>query len=445
MFFRILQPILSLFRPPSASSSTLTDNILEITQEFTWNVATELEITKVFDWNTGPTPLYWYQVQGSCMEPSCATASIDVGDMGCESSAYIQTVAARGISDLCEKLKSGASLTQPIKWPIQSIKKFSRPVDKTVIRTQEAAGIDHSCNVLADEEFITVPECLDISLTVDAVVTGGIITTLQDVNIEMVLSLNSLSVEESDEILIGLSDIELESTAGAVVSLSDFEVEFIETSGDPLEEVTDSVDVFCSCGRPTPLSLNLSHNLATANKLYYFLNRNNLTLPSPLNIYYDSLNQVWRNGFSLKGTSELGTLERWDIVFEWACASEVNGINIGAASWKLSVSIQEVDLTSGYALHGRFLFITPIAETCSKTDRLRFTFFLDTKLNVLETQPSADAEIIVFKDEMGLFSTKQWFDNPNLIFTVSESLIDGALPRYDIQPIFPTEPTFLNS
>jgi hypothetical protein len=125
------------------------------TQTFSWDVEKNIAIEKEFTWNLGEIPLSWYRVEGKCTSnATCDTHGFDLVN-GCGYVTYIQVIAARGLSDLCSKLKEG-KLFKPVVWPLQSITKRNNPVYKT--------ETDSSCDVFEEEIFCDVPECRDFCL-----------------------------------------------------------------------------------------------------------------------------------------------------------------------------------------------------------------------------------------------------------------------------------------
>ena len=120
-----------------------------------WKVDKNIFIEKGFSWNTGEVPLSWYRVEGKCASSvNCDTHGFQLAD-GCGYSTYIQVIAARGLPDLCDKLKEGF-LVKAVIWPLKSIQKRNNPVYKT--------DTDTSCDIFEEQDFCHIPECKDFCL-----------------------------------------------------------------------------------------------------------------------------------------------------------------------------------------------------------------------------------------------------------------------------------------
>lgn len=119
---------------------------------FSWKVNRTIVIKKDFSWNVGDIPLSWYRVEGKCTsDANCETNGFQLTN-GCGYVTYIQVIAARGLDDLCSKLKEG-KLFKPVIWPLKSITKRNNPVYKT--------DSDSSCDIFEEQDFCSIPECMD--------------------------------------------------------------------------------------------------------------------------------------------------------------------------------------------------------------------------------------------------------------------------------------------
>jgi hypothetical protein len=112
---------------------------------------------------------------------------------------------------------------------------------------------------------------------------------------------------------------------GATAIAEDILLTFPETDGtDTLEALTTTI-TRCSC-TGMPLLVPFSHNMFTSNKLTQFLNRNGLTVPRVINLSYNETNDSWQANLHFKGRStQNNALESWDVVFDLACTSTVDG------------------------------------------------------------------------------------------------------------------------
>jgi|GEM_PF-3633825 len=172
----------------SSGGLLITENIFNktvvvvdyiFTQDFQWAVQGEVYSFQNFQWDVGESPLMFYRVEGDCQQPDCENATFDDGETCTQGKRFFQTVVARSVSDVCEKLKQ-AYFSYPMIWPVKSIKRFSRPANLNVIRSQEAQGINHDCLELVEEEFCQIPECAEFCLSEQPQVFMGMNVTIQD-------------------------------------------------------------------------------------------------------------------------------------------------------------------------------------------------------------------------------------------------------------------------
>lgn len=138
-----------------------------INQEFEWGVGSYLSIDQRFNWDTGNIPLSWYQVNGKCTYGSnCQTTGVDPSDQACrglQGQRFQRIMSARSISDLCTKLTQDP---RPMKWKIDNIKKYSRPVYKT--------ANEEDCDTLQDQSWCECSKCAEFCLVVDGLIPFGV-------------------------------------------------------------------------------------------------------------------------------------------------------------------------------------------------------------------------------------------------------------------------------
>lgn len=163
----------------SGSATASTSFIAEF--DFEWDVEGEIKLSFDFQWNVGQGVLHYYQIEGECLIADCDRGGVESQDPRCGGSSkqkFIQTIAARNTADLCRKMQD-KFLTYPIAWPVLKIKRHSRPAYLDDIRAEEAAGKDHSCNVLEDQDYEDVPDCILFTLKQASRVNMGMNITIQ--------------------------------------------------------------------------------------------------------------------------------------------------------------------------------------------------------------------------------------------------------------------------
>jgi hypothetical protein len=134
--------------------------------ESSWRIKGLFEKEFISEWNTGEGDYYWYRIEGTCGEMKCDTHGIEYPD--CKNLKFFTVVAARNIGEVCDLLKS-PTYTAPVNLKLSKVEKYSRPVAKSNI-------IEGECNILEQQEFCQIAECLDYCVDEDIVVFFNIKT-----------------------------------------------------------------------------------------------------------------------------------------------------------------------------------------------------------------------------------------------------------------------------
>ncbi|MHA1948742.1 MAG: hypothetical protein ACW99G_03250 [Candidatus Thorarchaeota archaeon] len=229
------------------------------------------------------------------------------------------------------------------------------------------------------------------------------------------------------------------------------EPQFLGTEGDELTIDDGTATTNCGCD-PLSLTLILSHNLENANYLGSFLSRNGFVLPREFDISFRDNGDSWRENFHYRGLSDDGiSLERWNLLFEWQCTNIIGGENLGQFRWKFCLQVQRKHLGTGEDSTTRLIYSIPSAAACSSTAvvsntalDLNVTFNADTQTGVVITSTDVVSDPTIFFDGIGLFASPFWFENPNLVITLSTIEAPAEVERFDIQPIFPDQPLLLS-
>jgi len=358
----IFHLIYSTFEPPYVAA-TAEASSFSYTGSGGFSFAGFTEESLDITWNT-ESELFYYQVQGECINPTCENTGLDPSDDLCEvaNPTFIQVIAARGLSDLCEKLNNSNS---PLKWPIQSIKKHSVPVYQT-------PGVDYGCNVFEEQDLEQVADCLN------------------------------LITEPS-------SSFSYTGSGGFIFGGTGFPDD-TEVFSDTLSISDGLVNTECGCNG-IGLQINLRHNLSISNPLGDFLRRTGNSIPGKVSLEYNSNRGSWIRNYNFSGGGE-----RWSVLFEWGCTDEVSGELLSTSAWKLSVYVSKI--ASSKSLDSRILFVIPQDVTCLPTTRLKFNVRINTITKTI-TSPS-NPRLYVLTDKLGLFKSSYWVKNPNLEFNITE-------------------------
>ena len=178
----------------------------------------------------------------------------------------------------------------------------------------------------------------------------------------------------------------------------------------------------CCPTSPTPVDFFFEHNLNQTQSLMAFLNRNNLNLPSTLMLTFKQSTQTWQkslyyNGIGVNSTTNVKN-QKWNLNFEFGCTTGSTG-TVGDF-WKFSMKVSCQDLTLGVTAYSRLVLFFNKILVCQGAVPILFNF----QFNVLTGTASPVASIIpTFNDNLGLFKSTYWSNNPFLDITVAAAEI----------------------
>jgi len=197
----------------------------------------------------------------------------------------------------------------------------------------------------------------------------------------------------------------------------------------------DTVVTGCGSGCiDLPLTMDMNHNLNQDNKLSQFLFRNNLIMDSVISLNYNSINDCWQSNLHYRGVSSVGIPESWDIVFELQCTSFVSGVELGQPMLRFGVSIIQKNLATGEDYDTRVMSIFDPLFVCQAGVELIFRLAIDSKLKSTVVLPESTVQDTIFHDNIGLFKTGFWFENPNILFNISEVGTELPARFIDVTP-----------
>lgn len=134
-------------------------SVFNIYKEFnsSWAILGDFESGFISEWGVGEGEYYWYRVEGQCGELKCDTNGIV--DNTCDNMTFVTVVGARNLTELCFNLANPV-LNPKVDFKLSSIKKYSRPI------TRSESDL---CNVLEEQDFCQVAECLNYCIDQDIV------------------------------------------------------------------------------------------------------------------------------------------------------------------------------------------------------------------------------------------------------------------------------------
>lgn len=429
---------------------------------FVWNVDEIIESDFQFVWNTGEERVYWYRIIGEAREDQCDP--IQIGDACCRQ--YVVNIHARSITELCDKLRS-----RRWKWPIASVKRWSRPAFNADVEEDEANGIDHDCNVLEEVEIcgnlLCSEFCLDgdveeswgFSMTARTVMgyvaSGGVTISDGSPYFDSYEASGTVDIEGSADFtesyryaasggvdMDGSSDFTLYDADGNIlmgvldlfdVSFSEtiekLQIEFVEETLDTTETDTDLVSK-CGCSGMS-LLMPFSQNLATSNKLSQFFVRNNLSFDRIQQLRYSERDDSWSANFQWTGFSaESPNRESWRTIFRLNCSNSIGGQTIDYRVWTWSMQVVQRNLTTSADFDTRFVVAFLPDTVCANGFQARIN--LNVRTGTVSFRPDTEVYYSVLHDNIGLFSNSYWTKNPVLSFDISQIGLEAVIPRYPL-------------
>ncbi len=128
----------------SGESQIIDGNVFEF--DFRWRRNQQIAIDFDFIWNRGDLNLYWYRIVSKNTRDECAPLN-----ECCQK--YVFNVSARSLSELAERLAKNR-----FTFAIESVERFSRPAENSVVAEDEANGVNHDCNVLIPVDISELPQ-----------------------------------------------------------------------------------------------------------------------------------------------------------------------------------------------------------------------------------------------------------------------------------------------
>jgi len=231
----------------------------------------------------------------------------------------------------------------------------------------------------------------------------------------------------------------IETVSDAVVSMT-VTVDFGTTEGEPLVPDDTPIFVNCDCGQLSP-TVNFYTNLVRGdNPLQIFMERNAITFPNTLQLIYNNRIFSWEENLAYAGYGTKGDdREIWNFNVQWSCTNQIGASTFGeSVFWKFLLNIsQQSTNTEANKITKVLIALGPGGE-CSNVG-----FVLDTQTGVVTTDKTVDSVKVV--DEIGMFSTGIWKEDPNLNLRVTQLVVRDRLGRLDITPLFPDEQPVLVS
>jgi hypothetical protein len=193
------------------------------------------------------------------------------------------------------------------------------------------------------------------------------------------------------------------------------------------QDAVGSLDFFNKCGCfNVPSTINISHNFSIDNVLASFLIRNNFTIAKTFELRYNEINNSWQSNLHYKGLSTYGDYyENWNIVCEVQCTNVVGSIVLGKNIWKTAIQISRLNLLTNEKNDSRIILaVLPDNICATSVSQLDFQIVHNTQTGISYANPSSAAiyQSMVY-DNIGLFKSRAWYENPDLTIRVAQSTL----------------------
>ena len=242
----------------------------------------------------------------------------------------------------------------------------------------------------------------------------------------------------------------------------------------------NDVTVKCYGCSSLPGILYCNNNLTNLNLLNYVLNRNSQEIQENIQLTYDSKHDLWTNIFHYK---DKYLNEDWKIVFDFGCVdysknsgdvlfneslqdsieqdwinsekidsfgnpitlegylaqskarlSSIVGSNSYSESsyyWRFSMYISRT-LKDGTDFDARLYLTIPSEFICQYSPEFSFSFKYDMIKKYFFIGYQAYYDNFIFYDNIGLFSSDYWINNPEIKFSVSKNQIENKVTKTTI-------------
>lgn len=440
------------------SAAVTADYEIEVSIALTYAVLAEVNKSLPITYQIGQVITYGYRIEGKCAPLTQPQVPFTNPDTTCKARS-LNLIFATSTKAVCQELSR-----QNWIWPIQSMKKYSKPVYKSEEDLLISSGNYDPNNVrfIDITNFCDEPECLDfcvdyiveenMSLTfygglLDSFITGsGTVFVYGTAPQRTEISKYYYSANPNGQSIVLSGTAHVSSNAGktnyytgsGTVVLGgstsignylgsyemefsgDMEVEeyvpqFAVTSGVPLDILPSNTSLSkCGCFN-LYRRLSLITNLNKVSDFYYFLNRNGLTFNETLLAYYKENTGTYNYAQHFKGiSSNVNAKETWTITSDISCAQDLDNFDDNQV-WIFDLYIRKY--TVGYNdLDTNIQIWIPSNLMCPATRgrQVYFDLQINVKTKTCLINDTTVIQNIFINDQIRLFKSTGWLDDPIL-------------------------------
>lgn len=381
----------------------------------------KFETNKEFKWSLGINPQYWYQVTGCCkstfddsdndLSEVCPPINTNQ-DCSTNKSQYFQVILAKSVEDVCQTLKDNNW-----NWKICDMKRWSRPAENIY-----ADPLD-DCNQLVEVAWQDVADCFDLNIEQSFLEMWNFSMHVNPSNPSPSPLINN-NLQNLTEVRRNDVNVFINETMLFDMTVEVIDLIFSETLYSQYSPTIN--DVIVSCKNCSGLSniLYLDNNLNNLNYFSSFIYKNDYELSDELPLIYNKTTNLWSSLINFK---DKYNSDYWRILVNFGCSGELNS---DFYYWRFSLNFSRT--TGSKKADTRLLVSVPSDFICkySQDYILNFEYNLYTKYLFINYESYYDN--FYFIDEIGIFDSSYWEDNPKLRINITQDKIKKRLNKKTI-------------
>jgi hypothetical protein len=406
---------------------------ISVTKNISFKYFYKFEFSKQFNWSLGVIPQYWYQVTGCCKNSFTQTeldsegneVGITLNDVcppintnqNCSynNSQYFQVILGSNPEDVCQNLKENNW-----DWKICEFKRWSKPAENLY------ADPFDDCNTLEDVNWKELIECyaFNIQQSFLEILNFDIsVSIIENSAIEQIEQ--PLSQVYFDEDLVNSEiDYSVEQNLFFESNVAVKSISFFESYSNRYFPSSNNIIVSCKNCNILPDTLYVDNNLLNLNYFNSFLYKNDYELSDEIALLYSKNTNLWS---SLINFRDKYNNDHWRVLLSLGCSGEKDS---DFYYWKFSLNF--IKINSIEKTETRLLVSVPSEFICKYTQDIILSFEYNIYTKYLFINYETYYDNFYFIDEIGLFDSIYWRDNPKLKMSVTRDKIKKRINKKTI-------------
>jgi hypothetical protein len=399
---------------------------ISVTKNIFFKYFFKFEFNKQFIWSFGIIPQHWYQVVGCCkktfVESGVDGSSLaDVcppintnQDCSYNNSQYFQVILGDSPEDVCNNL-----LDNNWNWKICEFKRWSRSAENIYTNSFD------DCNILEDVKWKEIPECYSFNIQqsfLEILNFNISVSILDDFDLNSqktnpsILNIDSFYNENIDYFVL---ENLFFKTKAEVKSIS-----FFESANNQYSPSSNNVIVSCKNCNILPNILHVDNNFLNLNFLSSFLYKNDYELLDEVPLNYSKNTNLWSSIINFK---DKFNDDNWRILFNFGCSGEPDS---DFYYWKFSLNFIKLNFSG--KVETRLLVSVPSSFICKYNQDIILNFEYNILTKYLFINYETYYDNFYFIDEIGLFDSFYWRNNPKIRVNVTRDKIKKRLNKKTI-------------